>query len=203
VAIDAMQTTAPDQWRTQATTNRQGSDGVLPLDQGTKLTQAEQTLQTQMRGVYEERLAAGVAREQARKDLPLSTYTEAYWKVDLHNLLHFLRLRMDAHAQLEIREYARTIGEQIVKPLFPIAWEAFVDYRLEGALLSRLEREVMQRLLARGAAQRTPPPYTEADFLAVQDESWRSLNRCRERDECRDKLVDFGLLALSTAPPQD
>ncbi len=203
VAIDAMQTTSPDQWRTQATTNRQGSDGVLPLEQGTKLTQAEQALQTQMRGVYEERLAAGVAREQARKDLPLSTYTEAYWKVDLHNLLHFLRLRMDAHAQLEIREYARTIGEQIVKPLFPVAWEAFEDYRLEGALLSRLEREVMQRLLARGAAQRTPPPYTEADFLAVQDESWRSLNRCRERDECRDKLVDFGLLALSTAPPQD
>jgi thymidylate synthase (FAD) len=203
VAIDAMQTTAPDQWRTQATTNRQGSDGVLPLDQGTKLTQAEQALQTQMRGVYEERLAAGVAREQARKDLPLSTYTEAYWKVDLHNLLHFLRLRMDAHAQVEIREYARTIGEQIVKPLFPVAWEAFEDYRLEGALLSRLEREVMQRLLARGTAQRTPPPYTEADFLAVQDESWRSLNRCRERDECRDKLVDFGLLALSTAPPPD
>ena len=57
------------------------------------------------RKVYDERLAAGIAREQARKDLPLSTYTEAYWKVDLHNLLHFLRLRMDHHAQLEIREH--------------------------------------------------------------------------------------------------
>ena len=90
-----------------------------------------------------------MAREQARKDLPLSTYTEAYWKVDLHNLLHFLSLRMDAHAQWEIREYASTIGNEIVKPLFPLVWEAFVDYRLEGMSLSRLEREVIGRLMRR------------------------------------------------------
>ena len=57
-----------------------------------------------------------MAREQARKDLPLSTYTEAYWKIDLYNLLHFLSLRMDAHAQQEIRDYASAIGEQIVAP---------------------------------------------------------------------------------------
>ena len=65
------------------------------------------------RQTYEARLAAGVAREQARKDLPLSTYTEAYWKVDLHNLLHFLQLRMDDHAQEEIRAYAALIGDEI------------------------------------------------------------------------------------------
>ena len=80
-----------------------------------------------------------MAREQARKDLPLSTYTEAYWKVDLHNLLHFLALRMDSHAQLEIRQYAAAIGEQIMRPLFPLVWEAFVDYRLEAMFLSRLD----------------------------------------------------------------
>ncbi|RPJ66931.1 MAG: hypothetical protein EHM24_20875, partial [Acidobacteria bacterium] len=74
-------------------------------------------------------LEAGIAREQARKDLPLSTYTEAYWKIDLHNLLHFLDLRLDVLAQEEIRSYARIIGEDIVRRWVPLAWEAFLDYR--------------------------------------------------------------------------
>ena len=69
---------------------------------GKELSDKELMLQQLTREVYDERLAKGIAREQARKDLPLSTYTEAYWKVDLHNLLHFLALRMDAHAQYEI-----------------------------------------------------------------------------------------------------
>ena len=63
--------------------------------------------------MYQERLSQGVAREQARKDLPLSTYTEAYWTIDLHNLFHFLELRMAANAQLEIRKYAITIAEKL------------------------------------------------------------------------------------------
>ena len=60
----------------------------------------------------------------------MSLYTEWYWKIDLHNLLHFLHLRMDVHAQWEIRQYALTIGEEIVHPLFPLVWEAFEDYRV-------------------------------------------------------------------------
>ena len=127
--------------------------------------------------MYEERIAAGVAREQARKDLPLSTYTEAYWKIDLHNLLHFLALRMDAHAQYEIRSYATTIGERIVQPLFPLAWEAFVDYRLEAMALTRLERDVIRRLAERLGATGNGHA-SEEDFLAAQDESWRGLTRC-------------------------
>ncbi|MDX1966696.1 MAG: FAD-dependent thymidylate synthase [Planctomycetaceae bacterium] len=194
VAIDAMQVTPADHWRSQAQDNRQGSGAALSLDVGQTLTEAERALHEQARRVYEERLAAGVAREQARKDLPLSTYTEAYWKVDLHNLLHFLRLRMDNHAQEEIRDYATTIGREIVQRLFPIAWEAFEDYRLQGDTLSRLESGVIQRLMEHGRQSMTPPPYSEADFLTVQDETWRSLNRCRERDECREKLIDLGLL---------
>ncbi len=130
LAIDATQTTAADEWRTQATSNRQGSGDPLPEDAGERLSTSETEFQERARRLYEERIAAGVAREQARKDLPLSTYTEAYWKIDLHNLLHFLALRMDSHAQLEIRQYATTIGQQIVQPLFPLVWEAFVDYRL-------------------------------------------------------------------------
>jgi len=80
--------------------------------------------------------------------LPLSTYTEAYWKVDLHNLLHFLSLRMDSHAQYEIRQYATTIGEQIVKPLFPLVWEAFEDYRLNGMFLTKLDVKAVANCFA-------------------------------------------------------
>ena len=192
LAIDSMQSTHDDEWRSQAASNRQGSAGVLPRSAGHPLTQSEQELQSLARRVYEERLAAGIAREQARKDLPLSTYTEAYWKIDLHNLLHFLALRMDPHAQLEIRRYAETIGQQIVQPLFPLVWEAFVDYRLECMRLTKLDREVIQRLVA--AAGGAGVPVGHADFLVAQDASWASLERCRERDECLAKLVTLGLV---------
>jgi thymidylate synthase (FAD) len=194
LAIDAAQTTKPAEWRTQAATNRQGSGEALDQTIGEKLTAAEAEFQAAARKLYEERIALGVAREQARKDLPLSTYTEAYWKIDLHNLLHFLALRMDAHAQEEIRAYARTLGEEILRPLFPLVWEAFVDFRLEATYLTRLDREVIQRLIARLASTRRAQA-TEEDFLAVQDPSWKDLARSRERDECRAKLMELGLLA--------
>src|SRR5688572_24356086 len=189
LAIDAAQTTPPGEWRTQAASNRQGSDVPLPPDLGEAFTLSERELQDHARKVYQARIEAGIAREQARKDLPLSTYTEAYWKIDLHNLLHFLSLRMDAHAQLEIRQYATTIGEQILKPLFPIVWEAFLDYRVHALQLTRLDCELIQRLAAASKL-----PATEADFLAVQDPTWAAMKRNRERDECRDKLIALGLL---------
>lgn len=160
LAIDAMQATSPGAWRLQSTANRQGSgnalsefpadfdreilsffeDGITP---GQYLSSEEADFHKTARRVYNDRLAFGIAREQARKDLPLSTYTEAYWKIDLHNLLHFLGLRMDSHAQLEIRQYATTIGEQIVAPLFPIAWQAFLDYRFNATSLSALEQRAI------------------------------------------------------------
>jgi thymidylate synthase (FAD) len=194
LAIDAAQATPPNQWRTQAASNRQGSGEPIDAALGEHLTAAEREFQTRARELYEERINAGVAREQARKDLPLSTYTESYWKIDLHNLLHFLALRMDNHAQYEIRSYATTIGEQIVQPLFPLVWEAFVDYRLEAMSLSRLERELVVRLAQR-IKETGRPLATEEDFLAVQDSSWSDLTRCRERDECREKLILLGLLS--------
>jgi thymidylate synthase (FAD) len=199
LAIDAMQSTHDDQWRLQAATNRQGSEGLASKAAGEQLTQSETELQTFARRVYEERLEAGVAREQARKDLPLSTYTEAYWKIDLHNLLHFLALRMDSHAQLEIRRYAETIGHEIVQPLFPLVWEAFIDYRVEAMRLTRLDREVIARLAARAGA--TGIPASHEAFLAAQDPSWQPLERSRERDECLQKLVSLGLVAPSAIPP--
>lgn len=195
VAIDSMQATPPEEWRTQAESNRQGSGAPLPADLGRQLTEDEHHFQLAARQVYQKRLEAGVAREQARKDLPLSTYTEAYWKIDLHNLLHFLALRMDSHAQQEIRDYATAIGEQIVRPLFPLVWEAFADYRLGGMSLSRIEVAVLQRLATRPRPE-SQASWREEDFLAVQDESWRGLHRSRERDECRAKLQALGLLSL-------
>ena len=180
-------------WRFQATQNRQGSEGKLPAELGEKLTEDERHFHKQARKLYVDRLEAGVAREQARKDLPLSTFTEAYWKIDLHNLLHFLALRCDEHAQQEIRLYAQTIGEEIVAPLFPAVWEAFVDFRRNALQLTGPEVQVVQRLATRARLDPSAP-WTEADFLAVQDPAWAPLVRCRERDECRSKLVRLGLL---------
>lgn len=188
VAIDVAHRTGPDQWRKQAASNRQGSEGTLEPEAGRLLSQAEAELHAHARAVYCQRLEAGIAREQARKDLPLSTYTEAYWKIDLHNLLHFLQLRMDEHAQWEIRQYASAIGREIVRPLFPLAWEAFEDYRLGALRLTRLDCAVIARLAAAGEL-----PADEAAFAAAGDPSWAGLARCRERDECREKLRQLGL----------
>lgn len=149
VAIDAAQKTTKDQWRLQAKGNRQGSAGFLKGEVGERLSQQEAEFQELARKTYEERLEAGVAREQARKDLPLATYTEAYWKIDLHNLLHFLSLRMDDHSQMEIRSYARVMGEKIVSQWCPLTWEAFLDYRMNSLQLTGLEIEIVQAL-ARG-----------------------------------------------------
>jgi len=190
VAIDECAKTLPGQWRLQAEGNRQGSSGFLNKDYGDILTAHEEGLQNLARGVYKERLAWGIAREQARKDLPLSKYTEAYWKIDLYNLFHFLKLRMDEHAQQEIREFATIVGDEIVSKLFPLAWEAFVDYRLEAVILSRLDIGVLQRIMqkvAEGIAA------TEELFLKCQDKAWASLKKCRERDECREKLQQLGV----------
>ena len=189
VAIDAAYETAPDEWRLQKATNRQGSEGFLPDEQGEELSAEEREFHKQARDLYDRRIALGIAREQARKDLPLSTYTEAYWKVDLHNLFRFLWLRMDSHAQYEIVQYATTIGEQIIQPLFPHAWEAFSDYTLNATKLSRLEQDVIARLAASGNI-----PATREQFLQIQDPAWQSLERCRERDECLEKLHRLGLV---------
>jgi thymidylate synthase (FAD) len=92
---------------------------------------------------YEKHLEKGVSRELARMALPVNVYTEWYWKCDLHNVLHFLSLRMDAHAQQEIRDYA-TAMFALIQPIVPIAAEAFLDYQLGAVHLSRLEVEALK-----------------------------------------------------------
>lgn len=146
-AINSMEVTPASEWRKQSTTNKQGSGEYFEVVKGEALSFEENRCQTLARSTYESRLMAGVAREQARKDLPLSTYTEAYWKCDLHNIFHFLGLRMDSHAQLEIREYAEALGKEIVSPLFPLAWAAFEKYRLNAISLSSLDIEALRAVL--------------------------------------------------------
>jgi len=193
VAIDTAQRTSPDSWRVQSQLNRQGSDRTLDPTLGERLSAREAELQQLAREVYQERLDAGVAREQARKDLPLSTYTEAYWKIDLWNLLHFLDLRMDAHAQEEIREYANLIGKEIVARWVPITWEAFLDYRLKSVSLSEAEVTLIGFLLA-GDPERARHHAASLGWLQSDPASGR-LRRHRERDEFLEKLrTRFGFL---------
>jgi thymidylate synthase (FAD) len=183
IAIDNAQATEPNRWRLQAAGNRQGSAGYTDEETGKYLSEKEREFQKLAREIYEERLAKGIAREQARKDLPLATYTEAYWKVDLHNLLHFLRLRMDLHAQEEIREYANIIGNEIVSRWCPVAWEAFKDYHINSAGFSRLEYEILTEILA-GRNDKAVELAKNFGFIKPDGE----LKRNRERQEFEEKL---------------
>lgn len=140
----------------QSTSNRQGRGHALPSDaadrvisimrEGADRSYAEyESLLTGRGGAEGEEV--GVARELARAVLPVSYYTQWFWKTDLHNLLHFLNLRMDAHAQWEIRKYATVIGD-LVAQWVPITWQAFRDYRLDAASLSAPALMVVKRWLA-------------------------------------------------------
>ncbi len=190
VAIDAMQRTTSDAWRSQATLNRQGSSGGnLSEDVGRQLSIREKELQIMAREIYEERLAADVAREQARKDLPLSTYTEAYWKIDLHNLLHFLALRLDSHAQFEIRKYAEVIGYRIVATWCPISWEAFLDYGFNQMQLSSKDQEVIRAIIS--SKEEGEKAALAAGFLTSAGEA---PPRSRELAEFEAKLTALGLV---------
>ena len=189
IAIDAAQRTAPDQWRLQAVSNRQGSEGVVDPERGAAFTAQETDLHDTARRIYNERLDAGVAREQARKDLPLATYTEAYWKIDLHNLLHFLSLRMDEHAQYEIRAYAEVIGKEIVARWCPMAWEAFMDYRVNGAELTHLDSRIIAAIAA-GEPERAVDIAIEAEILPPRGEERK---RNMEREEVEEKLRRLGM----------
>ncbi len=187
IAIDSAHATAPDAWRAQATTNRQGSAGTLDAATGRALSEAEARLHENTRTAYRMRIDAGVAREQARKDLPLSTYTEAYWKCDLHNLLHFLSLRMEAAAQYEIREYAATIGREIVAKWVPATWRAFEDYTLGACTLSHHEK-IMLGHLARQAPEAARNYAADAHLI-------QNGKPGREIREFEAKLLDMGIVS--------
>jgi thymidylate synthase (FAD) len=187
--INAIHATKPDQWRRQSVACKQGSGDWIDPQTGAMLSQEEAALHGESRRIYEKRLQLGVAREQARKDIPLSTYTEAYWKTDLRNLLHFLSLRIESHAQLEIRSYADIIGKEVVRRWCPITWEAFLDYQLESRSFSRLEMDIL-REIHRGQPQQAVELATQYGWLVPGPDG---LVKNREREEFEDKLANIGL----------
>ncbi len=137
----------PAAWRNQDEVNRQGSKGAF------KDPEADHLLKEAYKKAYEayqRLLEKGIAREEARIVLPLGLYTEFYFKQDLHNLFHFLKLRLAEDAQFEIREYAKAIAA-IVRERVPLAWAAFEEHVLYGANLSRSERAALAELVDREA----------------------------------------------------
>ena len=190
LAIDAARTLSPAEWRLQSATNRQGSGEAAPEELGRELSAGEKRFHEEARALYEKRIAAGVSREIARKDLPLSTYTEAYWKCNLRNLLHFLSLRMPEAAQYEIRAYAETIGREIVSRWVPLAWKAFRDYELGATTFSEPEREIVSALVSAGAGAARDAAL-RLGFLRRQPDGTDKV--LREGAELSAKLARFGM----------
>lgn len=131
----------------QSEDNKQGRKNE-PVDAETAAKVKEIMAEDQKRVFenYHALLDMGIAREISRIDLPLSLYTEFYWQIDLHNLFHFLALRLDGHAQFEIREYAKVLIE-MVRAVCPIAAEAFENHKLNGVSLSGKEKEAVLAML--------------------------------------------------------
>jgi len=133
----------PDMIRYQSDVNKQArADEALPPNEADEVITQMQADQQHLFNHYQEMLEQGVAREIARNNLPLSLYTEWYWQIDLHNLLHFLALRLDAHAQYEIRVYAQAMAT-CAKAVAPLAYEAFEEHILGGVRLSRSECQAL------------------------------------------------------------
>lgn len=132
----------------QSETNRQGRcEEAVPDDVCREALSLFEEGQKHAFSSYHNLIDTGIARELARINLPLSTYTEMYWQIDLHNLLHFIRLRIHPHAQVEIRKYAEVLYD-IVRRVCPLACEAFEEHKREGVALSRREKEAVAALYA-------------------------------------------------------
>jgi len=162
----------------QSLGNKQGrGDEEVPPELRQRVLDILASSQQQLYKEYESMLESDIARELARINLPLSLYTEWYWKIDLHNLFHFLRLRIDPHAQHEIRVYGEAMAE-VTKIVAPMAWEAFEDYVLKSEKFSRLEMNVIAEHLS---TQSITKEYLESKGLGK-----------REAEEFLEKLKKLG-----------
>ncbi len=167
----------------QSKTNRQGRAEQAGVEQFTQfLKHCELATQTAFNG-YHADLENDIARETARINLPLSTYTEKTWWVNLHNMLNFLSLRMDSHAQKEVRVYADILGNEIIAKLFPKSWQAFLDYRLNAVTLSGPEWQIFGKVL--NAVGMTAE---ELSRLCGDRVLWPENASQRERNELAEKI---------------
>ena len=136
----------PENIQFQNALNKQGRLGEVSDDLKKKVTKYFKEISDRSFEIYSELNSAGVARELARAVLPVNLYTEWYWKNDLHNLLHFIGLRSDNHAQYEIRVFSDAMAKS-VKKVAPFAWEAYQDYVVSGLRFSRVERGILEKNL--------------------------------------------------------
>jgi thymidylate synthase (FAD) len=132
--------------RHQSKVNRQGRGDPLPADVVERFRADLERVSKDAYAAYSQALDAGVARETARLLLPVAYYTQWYWKINLHNLFHFLSLRLDAHAQEEIRLYAAEL-DRLARLVAPVAFEAFDDFQVDGLALGRSEQRAVRALL--------------------------------------------------------
>jgi len=168
----------------QSSTNNQGRESKpAPAGLYAEAVERWSRVRAEAARTYGWLLAEDVARELARIDLPLSTYTQWYWKIDLHNLLHFLTLRVDSHAQWEIREYGRVMAGMLQR-VAPLTYEAWIDYNVLGTHLSYAERAALSRLLR---AEDGGLAVRENAALTAHDLSELGLSG-RETAELLDKL---------------
>ena len=130
----------------QSALNKQGRMGEVTPELKQKVQDYFKEISERSFEIYSELNQAGIARELARSILPVNLYTEWYWKNDLHNLLHFIGLRSDSHAQYEIRVFSDAMAES-VKAVAPFAWEAYQDYIVKGMRFSRIEQSLLERTL--------------------------------------------------------
>ncbi len=143
-------TPSEEQLQKQTGKNRQGRSGEsVSNSEYAEAIYRWNAIREASRDAYEWMTSNDIARELARIDLPLSTYTQWYWKIDMHNLKHFLRLRVDSHAQWEIQEYGRIMAGML-KRVVPLSYEAWIDYDVCGMRLSRMELDVLRKLITPG-----------------------------------------------------
>ena len=136
----------PEHIQFQSVLNKQGRRGEVPAELKQKVQDYFKEISEKSFAMYSELNEAGVARELARAVLPVNLYTEWYWKNDLHNLLHFIGLRSDSHAQYEIRVFSDAMAKS-VKVVAPFAWEAYQDYVVKGMRFSRVEQSLLEKQL--------------------------------------------------------
>ena len=136
----------PDNIEFQSALNKQGRMGAVDSELKQKVQRYFKEISERSFEIYSELNEAGVARELARAVLPVNLYTEWYWKNDLHNLLHFIGLRSDGHAQYEIRVFSDAMAS-FVKEVAPFAWEAYQDYVVKGMRFSKIEQNLLERKL--------------------------------------------------------
>ena len=183
------------QLQTQSKRNNQGRSGQ-PVGRAlhAEAQRRWSAIRRESTDAYEWMTGNEMARELARIDLPLSTYTQWYWKIDLHNLLHFLTLRVDAHAQWEIQEYGRVMAGML-KRVAPLSYEAWIDYDVCGAHLSRAELEAMRALVERRGRRAARRGRRASIARRWRGTAWRSARStsCSPSWRRRPRVPDFEL----------